>query len=103
MRFGERQRPHADHLAGIGADDRGAEDLALQVHHQLDVARGLALGLGAVVLGEAASAGCVSPRLSAIASASVSPTWASLGIGEGDPRDDVRGSHLPTGGTAAPG
>ena len=52
MPLGERQRPQADHLAGIGADDRGAEDPALDVDHHLDVPRGPALGLGAVVLGE---------------------------------------------------
>ena len=44
------QRPHLDQLAGLRPDDRGAEDRAVLGRDDLDVADGLALGLGAVVL-----------------------------------------------------
>ena len=59
------------------------------VGHHLDVPRRLALGLGAVVLGVAASAGCASPRLCATRLRLGQPDMGELGIGEGDPRDDA--------------
>ncbi len=46
------QRPQRDHLAGVVADDRRAEDAAAAVHDRLDHAGRLALDLGAVVLDE---------------------------------------------------
>src|SRR6516165_12695987 len=46
------QRPREDQIAGPGAEDRGAEDMAVAAGDDLDHARGLALGLSPVVLGK---------------------------------------------------
>src|SRR6266404_502738 len=48
-----RQRPRQDQIAGPGAEDRRAEDTAIAPGDDLDQARGLALGLGAVVFDKA--------------------------------------------------
>ena len=71
-----------------GADDGGAEDPALAVGDDLDVAAGLALGLGAVVLVERPAqhpdAPCGAARL-VLGEADM----GELGVGEGHARDQV--------------
>ena len=48
----DRQRPGQDQIAGAGAEDRGAEDAAVAPRDDLDLPVGVALGLGAVVVGK---------------------------------------------------
>ena len=50
-RFASASAQVAISSPAAGADDGGAEDAAALVGDDLDVAAGLALGLGAVVLG----------------------------------------------------
>src|SRR6516165_3671354 len=45
------QRPGEDQITGPGPKDRGAEDAAIAAGDDLDLARGIALGLSPVVLG----------------------------------------------------
>src|SRR5262249_53173501 len=83
-----RKRPHLDQLAGVLANDAGAEDAPLGVGHNLNEALGHALGVGAVVL-------MVGPAVDAHAPATLSgrilaePHVSDLWVGKGRPWDDV--------------
>src|SRR5579884_3632886 len=48
----DRQRPWLDQVAGVGPQDRGAEDAAVARRHDLDLPLRLAFRLGAVVVRE---------------------------------------------------
>src|SRR6516162_637092 len=81
----DRQCPRKDQITGPGAEDRGAEDMAIAASDDLDHALGLALGLSAVVLGKAPPQHARS-QFDGARPGLGQPDLGELGIGIGNPR-----------------
>ena len=98
----QRQHPGRDQFAGLRADDCRAEDLALAVGDDLDVAVGLALGLRAVVV-------VIGPAQDADLDLALArfrfgqARLRKLRIGIGNPGHDVVVRRAPAAGTARSG